>query len=136
MNWSELAASHARCSQFFLAIHHALLLPSIIAPAAVSLFGAASNALRYTVVGASAATALSLVLRLELRSYVHNKASREYMLLALDDRAGDVQRAAQLLREAPLLPCFCMSLPAGTWKGSGRDVPPAGNSEETRARHV
>jgi len=129
MNWSELAASHARCSQLFLVMHHALLLPSIIVPAAVLLFGATSDALKYTVVGASAATALSLALRLELRSFVHSKASREYMLLALDDRAGDVQRVAQLLREAPLLPCFCASLPAGgPRKGNGRDVPPAGNS--------
>ena len=109
MNWSKMAASHARCSQFFIVIHHALLLPSIIVPAAVSLFGAASESLKYTVVGASAATALSLALRLELRSYIHSKASREYTLLALDERAGDMQRAAQILRDAPMLPCFCAS---------------------------
>ena len=131
-----MAVSHARRSQFFIVIHHALLLPSIIVPAAVSFFGAASDALKYTVVGASAATALSLALRLELRSYVHSKASREYTLMALDERAGDVQRIAQLLRDAPLLPCFCASRIGGARKGNERAVPPAGNAEETRTRHV
>jgi len=60
------------------------------------------------VVSANAATALSLALKLELRSFVHSKASREYMLLALGARASEEakQRIAQLLREAPLLPCF------------------------------
>ena len=137
MNWNELAASHARCSQFFLVMHHVLLLPSIVVPAAVSLFEATSNALKYTVVGASAATALSLALKLELRSFGHSKASREYMLLAFDGRAGDEQRVAQILRDAPLLPCFCASLPAGgTRKGNDRNVPPTGDSGEARTCHV
>ena len=133
MNWSALASSHARCSQFFLVIHHALLIPSIVVPAAVSLFEATSNVLKYTVVGASAATALSLALKLELRSFVHSKASREYMLLALDARASEEvkQRVAQLLREARLLPCFC-----ATVKGNDRSAPPAGDSGEARTCHV
>ena len=104
-----MATSHARCSQFFIVVHHALLLPSIVVPAAVSLFGA-SDALKYTIVGASAAPALSLALRLELRAYIHSKASREYTLLSMDERVGDVQRAAQILRDAPMLPCFCASI--------------------------
>jgi len=133
--WNALASSNARCGQFFLVMHHALLLPSIVVPAAVSLFEATSNVLKYTVVGASAATALSLALKLELRSFVHSKASREYMLLALDNRASQEevkQRITQLLREAPLLPsCFC-----ATVKGNGRIDPPAGDSGEARTCHV
>ena len=128
---NELTASHARCSQFFLVMHHALLLPSIVAPAAVSLFVATSNVLKYTVVFASAATALSLALKLELRSFVHSRASREYMLLALDNRAGEdaKQRVAQLLREAPLLPCVCAPDPP-------REHDPAGEQGPARDSHV
>ena len=107
-----MAASHARCSQVYIVIHHMLLLPSIVVPAAVSLFGA-SEALKYTIVGASAATAQSLALRLELRAYIHGKASQEYLLLSLDERLGNVQRVAQILRDAPMLPC-CASIKVGT----------------------
>ena len=134
--WSGLASSHAKCGQFFLVAHHALLLPSIMDPVVVSLFEATSSTLKYTVVGASAATALSLALKLELRAFVHSKTSREYMLLALDyPRANQEevkQRIAQLLREAPLLPsCFCT-----TAEGNQRHVPPAGDPREARTSYV
>ena len=66
--------------------------------------------MKYTVVAASLATALSLGLKLELRGHAHTRTARGYMLLAFDARQGEGVRAreAQLLREAPLLPaCIC-----------------------------
>jgi hypothetical protein len=92
-------------------VHHTLLIPSILAPAVVSLFEASSLKMKYTIVGAAAATALSLALKLELRAYVHTKAAKDYLLLAFDAQhsGSDLRnRIAQLLREAPLLPsCIC-----------------------------
>jgi hypothetical protein len=113
--WTRLAESHAKCAQFFLVVHHALLVPSIMVPVVVSLFDFASSVMKYTIVGASAATALSLALKLELRAYVHNRTAREYMLLVLDyetnsDHTGIKSRITLLMREAPLLPsCICGS---------------------------
>ena len=54
--WINLAATHARCSQFFLLAHHALLVPTIMIPVVFSLFDTTSITLKYIVVGASAAT--------------------------------------------------------------------------------
>ena len=79
-------------------------------PPVVSLFDEGRSSVKYTVVAASLATALSLGLKLELRAHVHIRAARDYMLLAFDARQGEDVRAreAQLLREAPLLPaCIC-----------------------------
>ena len=98
--------AHARCGQFFLVLHHALVVPSIMVPVVVSLFEATSSHLKYTIVGASAATALSLALKLELRAHVHTRTAREYPLLALGAEHQDAQgKITQLMREAPLLPC-------------------------------
>ena len=97
-----------------------LLLPSIFVPPIVSLFDASSDKIKYTIVGASAATAVSLALKLELRAFTRTKAARDYLLLAFDAQHGheDLKnRIAQLLREAPLLPA-CLSLRARSkcWK--------------------
>jgi hypothetical protein len=108
------AREHARCSQVFLVLHHALLLPSILIPPAVSIFDAQD--ISYSVVAASLATALSLSLKLELRAYQHAKAARDYAILAFDARHRDARaREAQLIREAPMLPaCICGNVnPAG-----------------------
>jgi len=69
--WERRARDHARCGQIFLALHHALLLPSILAPPAVSLLD--EQNVRYSVVAASLATALSLGLKLGLRAHVHTR---------------------------------------------------------------
>ena len=105
--WERRARDHARCGQVFLAPHHALLFPSIMVPPAVSLFD--ERNVRYSVVAASLATALSLGLKLELRAHVHARAARDYAVLAFDAKHGDVRnREAQLIREAPMLPaCIC-----------------------------
>ena len=108
--WQRQAASHTRCSQILLVLHHTLLLPSILAPPVVSLFEASSGKINYTIIGASAATATSLALKLELRAYVHMKAARDYLLLAFAAQHGPEHlrnRVTQLLREAPLLP-WCL----------------------------
>ena len=79
-------------------------------PPVVSLFDEGHSNVKYTVVAASLATALSLGLKLELRAHVHTRTARDYLLLAFDARQGEDVRAreAQLLREAPLLPaCIC-----------------------------
>ena len=104
--WEQRAQDHTRCGQIFLALHHALLIPSILVPPVVSLFDEGHSNVKYTVVAASLATALSLGLKLELRAHVHTRTARDYMLLAFDARQGEDVRAreAQLLREAPLLP--------------------------------
>jgi len=109
--WRAQASSHARRGQIFLLVHHTLLIPSILAPPVVSLFEASSLKMKYTVLGASAATALSLAFKLELRAYVHTKEAKDYLLLPFDAQhnSGDLRnRIAQLLRETPLLPsCIC-----------------------------
>ena len=128
--WERRAASHARCGQIFLVLHHTLLLPSILVPPIVSLFDASSKTIKYTIVGASAATALSLDRKLEHRAFVHAKATRDYLLLAFDAQHGheDLRiRIAQLLREAPMLPaCLCTTVGnAGSRDGgaaNNRDV--------------
>ena len=74
--WRALATSHSRCSQIFLLLHHALLIPSILVPPVVSLFEASSIIPYYAIVGAAAATALSLGLKLELRAYIHMRAAK------------------------------------------------------------
>jgi hypothetical protein len=76
----------------------------------VSLFDEGQSNVRYSVVAASLATALSLGLKLELRAHVHTRTARDYTMLAFDARQGEDVRAreAQLIREAPLLPaCIC-----------------------------
>ena len=109
--WERQAASHVRCGQIFLVLYHMLLLPSIFVPPVASLFEASSDKIKYTIIGASAATAVSLAMNLELRAFVHAKAAKDYLLLAFDARQGreDLRdRIAQLLREAPMLPaCLC-----------------------------
>ena len=108
--WRELATSHTRCSQIYILLHHALLIPSILMLPAVSLFEASSIMLKYAIVGAAAATALSLGMKLELRAYIHRRAAKEYLLIYVDAQHGgeDLRnRITQLLREAPLLPCIC-----------------------------
>ena len=94
-----------------MVLHHALLLPSILVPPVVSLFDAPNSSVKYTIVAASLATALSLGLKLELRAHKHAKAARDYMMLLFDAKNGaqDTQaRGKQLLREAPMLPaCIC-----------------------------
>ena len=100
-SWRKRALSHAKCGQIFLLTHHTLLLPSILVPPVVSLFEASLVKIKYTIIGASAATALPLAPKLELRAYVHTKTARDYLLLALDAQNGaeDLRgRAAQLLR--------------------------------------
>ena len=112
--WRELAPSHTKCSQLFVLLHHALLIPSNLVPPAVSLFEASSLLRKYATTGAAAATALSLGMKLELRAYIHRRAAKEYMLVSFDARHGgdDLRnRIAQLLREAPLLPCICATEP-------------------------
>ena len=74
-----------------------------------SLFEASSVILKYAIVEAAAATALSLGLTLELRAYTHMRAAKEYLLIAFDAqrRGEDLRnRITQLLREAPLAPCI------------------------------
>jgi len=96
----------------------------------VSLFDASSKKVEYTIVGASAATALPLAMKLELRAFAHEKAARDYLLLAFDAQHGQEDlrnRIAQLLREAPVLPaCLCTTVvDAGNRDGgaaSNRDV--------------
>ena len=76
----------------------------------MSLFDEGHSNVKYTVVAASLATALSLGLKLELRARVHTRVARDYLLLAFDAQNGEGvrARAAQLLREAPMLPaCVC-----------------------------
>ena len=111
VQWHRKAQNHARCGQIYVALHHALLLPSTLAPPVVSLLDAAHSNIKYTIVAASLATALPLGLKLELRAHKHAKAARDYLLLLIDaqDGAQDTQtRAKQLLREAPMLPaCIC-----------------------------
>ena len=75
--WRELATSHIRCSQIFVLLHHALLIPSILVHLDVSLSEASSLLLKYAIVGAAAATALSLGMKLELRAYIHRRAAKE-----------------------------------------------------------
>ena len=120
--WKRRARGHARCGQIFLVLHHALLIPSILVPPAVSIFDAPD--ISYSVVAASLAAALSLSLKLELRAYHHAKAARDYAILAFDARHGDVRaREAPLIREAPMLPvCIC---------GNGHDT--AGQQGEAGA---
>ena len=106
--WERKARDHARCGQIFLALHHALLVPSILVPPALSLVD--EQTARYSVVAASLATALSLGLKLELWAHVHGRTARDYRMLAFDAQNGEDVRAreAQLIREAPLLPaCIC-----------------------------
>jgi len=70
--------------------------------------------LNYATVGAAAATALSLGMKLELRAYIHRRAAKEYLLIYVDAQHGgeDLRnRITQLLREEPLLPCICASDP-------------------------
>ena len=109
--WDRKASTHARCGQVFLVLHHALLLPSILVPPVVSLFDATDSNVKYTIIAASLATALSLGLKLELRAHMHAKTARDYLLLIFDAQNGgqDVQtRATQLIRDAPMLPaCIC-----------------------------
>ena len=108
--WDRKALTHARCGQVFLVLRHALLLPSILVPPVVSLFDAPRSNIKYTIVAASLATALSLGLKLELRAHMHAGAARDYLLLVFDTQSGEDARAraAQLLREAPMLPaCIC-----------------------------
>jgi len=104
------ALTPARCGQEFLVLHHALLLPSILVPPVVSLFDAPHYSVKYTIVAAPLATALSLGLKLELRAYMHARAERDYLMLVFDTQSGEDTRARanQLLREAPMLPaCIC-----------------------------
>ena len=103
--WDCKAQNHARRGPAYLILHHALLLPSILAPPVVSLFDASHSNIKYTIVAASLATALSLGLKLELRAHMRARAARDYLLLVVDAQSGgDTRaRAAQLLREAPLL---------------------------------
>ena len=116
--WDRKALTHARCGQAFLVLRHALL-PSILVPPVVSLFDAPRSSVKYTIAAASLATALSLGLKLELRAHMHANAARDYLMLVFDTQSGgqDVTaRAAQLLREAPMLPaCICQrsDYPAG-----------------------
>ena len=121
--WQRKAQNHARCGQIYVVLHHALLLPSILVPPVVSLFDATRSNIKYTVVPASPATALSLGLKLELRAHKHAKVARDYLLLLFDAQNGaqDTQaRARQLLREAPMLPaCIC----------ERNDHPPGGDGE-------
>ena len=109
--WDRKAQNHARCGQVYLVLHHALLLPSILAPPVVSLFDAPRSNIKYTIVAASLATALSLGLKLDLRAHMHARAARDYLLLVFDAQNGGEDtraRATRLLREAPLLPaCIC-----------------------------
>jgi hypothetical protein len=132
--WTRLAAAHAKCSQFFLVLHRALQVPPITVPVVFSLFDTSSRAMRYIVVAASAATALSLAMRLELRSYVHSKASREYSLLVRQfpnaNQEEVSQRIVQLLREAPLLLACCCAVDME----NGRSA--AGNAGATGADTV
>ena len=76
-----LATSHTRCSQIFVLLHHALLIPSVLVAPAVSLFEASSLLRKYAIVGAAAATALSLGMKLELRAYIHRRVAKEYLLI-------------------------------------------------------
>ena len=98
--WERRAQDHARCGQIFLVLHHALLVPSILVPPVVSLFDEGHWSVRYTVVAASLATAMSLGLKLELREHVHTRTARDYMMLAFDARQGEDVRAreVQLIR--------------------------------------
>ena len=108
--WERKARKHERCCQTYLVLHHALLVPSILVPPVVSLFNEGHASVKYTVVAASLTTALSLGLKLELRAHIHARVARDYTQLAFDARNGDDvrTRAAQLLREAPMLPgCVC-----------------------------
>ena len=82
-----------------------LLLPSILVPPVVRLFDSSSVKIKYTVIAASAATALSLALKLELRAYTHNKTAKKWFPISFDARngAGDTgSRVWRLLRKAPL----------------------------------
>ena len=110
--WRELATSHTRRSHIYIALQHMLLLPSVLVPPAVSLFEASSTMLKYAFVGAAAATALALGMKLEFRAYIHRRAAKEYVLIYVDAQHGgeDLRNGiTQLLREAPLLPCICAS---------------------------
>ena len=122
--WQRKAREHARCAQVYVVLHHALLLPSILVPPVVSLFDAPHLNVKYTIVAASLATALSLGLKLELRAHTHARTARGYLILNFDDQNGvqDVQaRARLLLREAPMLPaCIC----------EGNATDPAGDTRE------
>ena len=124
--WHCKAQNHSRCGQIYVVLHHALLLPSILAPPVVSLFGATRSNIKYTIVAASLATALSLGIKLERRAHKHAKTARDYLMLLFDAQNGAEQhqeqaRAKQLLREAPMLPaCIC--------EGSATD--PAGDARE------
>ena len=86
--WRELATSHTRCSQIYLLLHHTLLIPSILVPPAAPLFEASSILLKYAIVGAAAATALSLGMKLELRAYIHRRAAKGYLLIYVDPQPG------------------------------------------------
>ena len=130
--WQRLAAARTRCGQVFLLVHHALLVPSIMVPVVVSLFEAASGTMKDTIVGASAATALSLALKLELRAYVHTRTAREYLLLMFDCRYQGVKpRIMQPMREAPLLPSSICSAGLGDLALSENDAAHAGAREKT-----
>ena len=124
--WDRKALTQARWGQVFLVLHHALLLPSILVPPVVSLFDAPHSSVKYTIVAASLATALSLGLKLELRAHMHANAARDYLMLVFDTQSGGqdaTARAEQLLREAPMLPaCICErnDYPAG---GEGEPGP-------------
>ena len=123
--WNRKALTHARCGQVFLVLHHTLLLPSILVPPVVSLFDAPRSSVKYTIVAASLATALSLGLKLELRAHMHAIATRDYLMLPLDAQNGEGTRARakQLLREAPMLPaCICQRIddPAGDDREPGQ----------------
>ena len=84
--WTGLAESHAKCAQFLLIVHHTLLVPSIMVPVVVSLFDFASSALKYTVVGASAATGPVARLETGTQSLRAQQTAREYMLLSSTTR--------------------------------------------------
>ena len=79
-----MAAAHTRRGQFFILVRQALVVPSITVPVVVSLFEASPLKMKYTIVGASAAMALSLALKRELRAHVHTRTAREYLLLIFE----------------------------------------------------
>ncbi len=108
-----IARKHVICSQILSIFHHGLVVPSILVPVIAS-FDASAAALRYIILTASAASALALTLKLDLRSYKHLQTALRYLELAYDLERGTAtdidQRIMQIMREVPMLPWCCCGL--------------------------